>query len=171
MPARSDLNPGDIPALLPHLMLVDKVDDRFRYRLVGTAVEQSVGHDATGSFVGSYLSNTAPEVAASALAIYDRVFTTAHPNFSTGEFDTKSGTPYNMSLLVLPLSDDGTNVNMAVSSLVTRLYFDFWASEDWLQGLPVRVRYAIDVASSEVLERLCLGWERHCNSKEPQKNH
>ncbi len=27
MPARGDLNPGDIPTLLPHLILVDKVDD------------------------------------------------------------------------------------------------------------------------------------------------
>jgi hypothetical protein len=29
MPARSDINPADIPALLPYRMLVGKVDDRF----------------------------------------------------------------------------------------------------------------------------------------------
>jgi hypothetical protein len=98
MPARSDLNPGDIPALLPHLMLVDKVADCFRYRLIGTGVTREVGHDATGSFVGSYISTTAPEVSASAQAIYDHVFTTAHPNFSAGEFETKSGAPYSVSI-------------------------------------------------------------------------
>jgi hypothetical protein len=68
MPARRDLDPGDIPALLPYLMIVDKVDDGFRYRLVGTATAREIGHDPTGSIVGSY----ALECAAAARAIYER---------------------------------------------------------------------------------------------------
>ena len=78
MPARRDLDPGDIPALLPYLMIVDKVDDQFRYRLVGTATAREIGHDPTGSIVGSY----ALECAAAARAIYERVFTTARPTFT-----------------------------------------------------------------------------------------
>jgi hypothetical protein len=37
MPARRDLDPSDNPKLLPYLMIVDKVNGRFRWRLVGTA--------------------------------------------------------------------------------------------------------------------------------------
>jgi hypothetical protein len=48
-PARSDLDPADIPALLPYMMLVEKVDDHFRWRLVGTAAVREIGRDLTGS--------------------------------------------------------------------------------------------------------------------------
>jgi hypothetical protein len=56
MPARSDLNPGDIPKLLPYLMIIDKNDDRLRWRLVGTAAVREIGRDPTGSIVGSYIT-------------------------------------------------------------------------------------------------------------------
>jgi hypothetical protein len=162
MPARSDLDPGDIPALLPHLMIVDKVEDRFRYRLVGTAVVRDVGHDATGSLIGSYICSAAPESAASAQAIYERVFATARPAFATGGFKTTSGAPHNMSLLVLPLSGDGANVNMAVSTLASRFKLGVTASDDWLQGLPVKVSDVADVKDAADLEKRCLEWERNC---------
>jgi hypothetical protein len=42
-PARSDLDPADIPALLPYMMLVEKVDDQFRYRLLGAPSRGSLG--------------------------------------------------------------------------------------------------------------------------------
>jgi hypothetical protein len=60
MPARRDLDPCDIPKLLPYVMIVEKVDDRFRWRLVGTAVAQEAGRDLTGSIVGLY--DSTPEV-------------------------------------------------------------------------------------------------------------
>jgi hypothetical protein len=158
MPARRDLDPADIPALLPYMILVDKIDDQFRYRLVGTAVAQEFGHDATGSFVGSYL--TAPESAAAALVTYERAFITAYPVFATGEFKTMSGAIDNMSMLTLPLSDDGTNVNMAVSSLAACLNFDVTASTDWLKGARVKVHYVTDVHDVAELEKRCLEWGR-----------
>jgi hypothetical protein len=159
MPARRDLDPGDIPKLLPYLMIVDKIDGEFRWRLVGTAPVREIGRDPTGSFVGS---NSTPESAAAAQAVYERVFTTAHPIFVTGEFKVKSGEIINMSLLTLPLSDDGAHVNMAVSALVARFNFHFTASTGWLKGLPVKLGDVVDVAGLEDLEKLCLDWERHC---------
>src|SRR5260370_37561181 len=77
MPVRRDINPGDIPALLPYLMIVDKVDDRFRYRLVGIATAREIGHDPTGSLVGFY----GLEGAAAALEVYERTFASARPGF------------------------------------------------------------------------------------------
>jgi hypothetical protein len=158
MPARRDLDPGDIPALLPYLMIVDKVDDRYRYRLVGTATAREIGHDPTGSLVGSY----SLEGAAAAQAIYERAFASGHPVFATGEHKTNWGAIHNMSLLVLPLSDNGTNVNMAVSTLAARFNLGVTASDDWLQSQPIKLAGVRDVAGLEDLEKLCLDWERHC---------
>ena len=36
MPSRSDIDPADIPALLPYVSLVHKVGGEFRFRLVGS---------------------------------------------------------------------------------------------------------------------------------------
>jgi hypothetical protein len=165
MPARRDLDSADIPAVLPHLMIVDKVDGQVRWRLVGTTAVREIGRDPTGSIVG--------ESSAASRAIYERVFTTAHPIFATCEFKAKSGGIINMSLLTLPLSDDGANVNMAISTLVSCFnlegsastgWLDSTASTDWLKGQPVKLGDVVDVAGLEELEKLCLDWERHCGS-------
>jgi hypothetical protein len=53
MPARSDLDPIEIPDLLRHLILLDITHDplRFRVRLYGTGVAELRGHDLTGRFL------------------------------------------------------------------------------------------------------------------------
>ena len=47
MPGRQDIDPGDIPAMLPFVFLVDVVDegDDFRYRLVGTDIVRNTKMD------------------------------------------------------------------------------------------------------------------------------
>ena len=163
MPARSDINPADIPALLPYLMIVDKVDGLFRWRLVGSAAVREVGRDPTGSIVGSHASS--PEAAAAVLAVYERVFTTAHPVFATGEFKVMSGANHNFSLLVLPLSDDGADVNMVISTLIARFNFGVTPSTDWLKGAGVKARAVIGVNDAAELEKHCLDWERYCDDQ------
>jgi hypothetical protein len=159
MPARRDLSPGDIPALLPFLVIIGKADGQLRYRLVGTAVVQAAGYDATGSAVGSYL--VSPQDSVELRSIFERVFTTARPVFSAGEFIFKSGTHINMSLLILPLSDDGTTVNMTVSTFAAHFNASLLAKRGWLKGLPIKVCDVVDVGSAEELGRLCLEWEQH----------
>ena len=53
MPARADIDPGDLRRFLPHITLVDVVDDprRFVYRLVGTSEVELRGFDPTGKSV------------------------------------------------------------------------------------------------------------------------
>jgi hypothetical protein len=159
MPARSDLHLHDIPALVPYLTIVDQINGQFRYRLVGTAAVQQLGHDLTGSFVGSYVNT--PHSAAALRAIYERVFTSAHPIFATGEYNTKWGALLNISQLILPLSDDGTNVNMVAYTRVARFSFDVTTSIGWLKGAPIKVCDVVDVAAAADLEKRCLEWERH----------
>lgn len=76
----------------------------------------------------------------------------------------KSGADATMSLLVLPLSDDGTSVNMTISTLVPR--FDArLPSRGWLREMPVKVCDIIDVGSAEQLKMLCLDWEQWVSSR------
>jgi hypothetical protein len=50
MPARRDIDPVDMPKLLPYVMLVDVLAAPldFRYRLIGTEVRGIIKHDYTG---------------------------------------------------------------------------------------------------------------------------
>jgi hypothetical protein len=51
-PKRSELDiPVEIPDLLSHLMLVETVDDRLRYRLVGSAIWERYAMDLTGTWI------------------------------------------------------------------------------------------------------------------------
>jgi hypothetical protein len=156
MPARGDLDPAEIPLLLPHLLIVEKVADRLRYRLVGTAVVQEVGRDLTGDFVGFYVSE--PGRAARMREIYERAFTRLQPVFAAGMFNLKFGATHNMSLLVLPLSDDGTHVNMVIASHAVRFDPDLRASRGWLKGMAFKVDI-VEIDSTEDLKKLCYEWE------------
>jgi hypothetical protein len=54
-------------------------------------------------------------------AIYERVFTAARPIFTTGEYKAGSCAIHNVSRLMVPLSNDGTNVNMVVFTRIACL--------------------------------------------------
>jgi PAS domain len=53
MPLRSDIDPIDIPKLLPNIWLVDiePGTGRYRYRVVGTAVTRARNNDQTGGYL------------------------------------------------------------------------------------------------------------------------
>jgi hypothetical protein len=158
MPARRDLEPGDLRTLLPYLTLIDHPDGQFRYRLVGTAVSQELGRDMTGQSVGSYISP--PEYAAALMAIYERVFTTARPVFTTGEYRSATRAIHAISRLLLPLSEDGASVNMVVLTRISRFSRSVTAGVDWLKGAPGKVCDVVDVDRIEEVEALSREWER-----------
>lgn len=116
MPARSDIDPADIPKLLPHLLLAD-VDDQtsdVRFRLVGTELVESFG----GEFTGQHLSqldygNEAEAVAES----YARAINTGEPQFKISHFWTRDFRPRRIQQLLLPLSDDGEHVSMILAGV------------------------------------------------------
>jgi len=57
MPARKDIDPLDIPKLLPKLVLTDVLHEplRLRYRLIGTFVTDLAGRNATGRWLDEAL--------------------------------------------------------------------------------------------------------------------
>ena len=51
-PKRSELDiPMEVPKLLPNVMLIDCVDDRLRYRLVGSAMWERYRMELTGTWI------------------------------------------------------------------------------------------------------------------------
>jgi hypothetical protein len=167
MPARSDIDAADIPDLLPYIMIVEKAGDQFRYRLVGTAINRIVGYEATGVTVGSYLA--APEAAAEARAIFQRVYMDACPVFATGEFTFKSGLHLRLSLLTLPLSEDGSAVNMSISTLVARFPAGLTEKRGWLERQPAKVDDVLEVRDAAELERFCREWEQRCEPVDEER--
>lgn len=156
MPARSDINPGEIPALLAHLIIIDRVDDQFHYRLVA----EQFGRDLTGKYVGFYVSPA--KYIAALRAIYERVFTTGRPIFGMGEYRTKWETLYSASQLVLPLSDDGTNANMAICSRIACVSTGAKSGNDGPKAGQLKVTDVFDIEGAADLEKRCLDWERRC---------
>jgi hypothetical protein len=112
MPSRRDLDPIDIPRLLPHVMLVEvHGPGRYRYRLIGTANAQEHGLNATGRFLDEVLKG--PQYRDHVLGLYDECVRERRPVYSESLFlAAKSGaTERHTKVLFMPLSEDGTTVN------------------------------------------------------------
>src|SRR5690349_17666713 len=62
VPSRADIDPLDFPALLPNIMLLDRVaengHDRFRFRLSGTNIALHTGRELTGRYLDEVLPAT-----------------------------------------------------------------------------------------------------------------
>ena len=111
MPARRDLDPIEIPHLLPWVLLIDVLCDPldFRYRLIGTEVVAVSRRDFTG-FRFSELAGKGPES-----VLWDNCLTVVRtrapfsrrPPYIGPCDDVLSG-----QNLLMPLSSDGETVDM-----------------------------------------------------------
>jgi hypothetical protein len=117
-PARSDIEPEEIRALLAHVMLIDVIGRsprfRYRYRLVGTAFAVEYGQEITGKFVDEIDLSDRKEFI---FADYDGVVRTRAPSFSRWEFTKSDGRHMLCRRVLLPLSSDGDAVNMLFGAL------------------------------------------------------
>ena len=118
MPQRRDLDPVDIPRLLPHIMLVDVEHGRYRYRLIGTANAQEHGMNATGRYVDEAIKG--PEYRAHALRLYDETVRARRPVYSESLFLSPAGGAIerHTKALFMPLSEDGTAVTQVIVAQV-----------------------------------------------------
>ena len=125
MPSRADLDPVEIPDLLPHVTLVDVVPDdrRFVYRLVGTSEVDVRGRDPTGLSVAEAYFGPTPE---SAVQNYVTVAETKRPVFERTDFTSANGRFVDEEALFLPLSSDGIAVDMIF--VVARVKDNFLAT-------------------------------------------
>ncbi len=116
MPSRADLDPVEIPELLPYVLLVDTAEtlEDFRYRLVGTEVCTGFERDPTGArFADLARTEGFDEVYGG----YWRTFRERRPQHFHGPLDSADG-PIQFSRLTLPLSRDGDHVDMILGGIV-----------------------------------------------------
>ncbi|WP_368413414.1 PAS domain-containing protein [Dongia sp.] len=121
MPARADIDPGDLRRFLPHITLVDVVDDprRFVYRLVGTSEVELRGFDPTGKSVAdAYFASSAD----AALIQYEATRVGKVPRYVAEPFQVVDRFIGEEDLF-LPLSNDGITVNMIMVFSIARDLF------------------------------------------------
>ena len=111
MPARGDIDPTELKALLPHLILIDVVPDarRYVYRLVGTHEVEMRGGDPTGKTVkDAFYAESADHT----ISFLDHVTRTRAPALYRGTYQPSSTRTQTEDTIFLPLSNDGAAVNM-----------------------------------------------------------
>jgi hypothetical protein len=114
MPARQDIDPAEMPKLLPHVQLIELVADRFRYRLIGTALVEAFGREYTGLFVDELVDGARAQLVREACEmVRDR----RQPVFLRNRYVTAKTVDLTANRLYLPLSEDGSIVNMIFSAL------------------------------------------------------
>jgi len=121
MPARADLLPHELRRHLPFMMLTDVLRDdsrlRFRCRLVGTEICRAAGRDATGRYWDDLVPPAEYETVTQSLRT---VAASGEPRRLTGRLWQPSREWMGFESVDLPLSDDGSTVNM----IVTRAAYD-----------------------------------------------
>lgn len=113
MPRRADIDPTEIPKLLPDVMLVDVMPDgRYRYRLIGTENARAQGINATGR----YLDDVVPgdEYKAHVMALYSECVRERRPLYSECLFlaSQRQAPERHTKVLFMPLSENGESVNI-----------------------------------------------------------
>ena len=121
MPRRADIDPTEIPKLLPDVMLVDVLPEgRYRYRLIGTENTQAQGMNATGRYLDEVLPG--PEYKAHVIALYDECVGSGRPLYSECLFMApgRRAPERHTKVLFMPLAEHGEPINMV---FVVQVFF------------------------------------------------
>jgi hypothetical protein len=142
MPRRGDIDPTEIPKLLPDVMLVDVLSGgRYRYRLIGTGNTEAHGIDATGRYLDEVLPG--PEYRDHVLALYDECVGSRRPLYSECLFmSAQRPVPERRTkVLMMPLAEDGETVNI-VFVVQVFFYIDETTRERHLIDAPAHIEIA-----------------------------
>lgn len=111
-PSRADLDPVDIPRLLPYIYLIDVLGPkRFRFRLVGTSVVDHEGLDVTGLYVDELVYGGWNKLL---IDHYSQVVETGSASDYEGSVVVPHREFKRYRRRLFPLSADGETVNMIV---------------------------------------------------------
>ncbi len=113
LPARRDFDPLDMRECLGWLFVVqvEPEDDDFRYTLIGTEITAHVGRDNTGRRVGEVFGPAG-------LDLYRQVRDAQRPVRVWGVVDWLDKDHKSYETLLLPLADDGRNVDRFIGAMV-----------------------------------------------------
>lgn len=113
MPSRADFQPRETVRFLPLISLIDVIEGGgdYRFRLVGSAVEEMLQTSLTGSKLSEYPHRESAEIMR---RMYDIVVKEKSPAFQKSKMRHPDhlGTEY--AVLCLPFSDNDRDVNMII---------------------------------------------------------
>ena len=116
-PQRADIDPLDIPHLLPHVSLTEVLDGgaRFRIRLAGTKVEERFGGALTNRIVDEVIHGPYLDHVQGLLRTLVGDFA---PLYSESSFEPEQRHRLRVKRLMLPLSDNQQRVSMIFSGMI-----------------------------------------------------
>lgn len=119
-PRREDIDPTEIPALLPHVYLVDVIDGGrdFRFRLLGTHIVESVGLEFTGQLVSEFTRTHKGDRRG---RDYYRLIEHREPQHASGSLVSCGREHLQYEKVICPLSSDGEKIDMIFGGLFLRL--------------------------------------------------
>jgi hypothetical protein len=121
-PPKAAIDPAELRDLLPNILLIDVIGDppRFRARLFGSALVAAYGEEVTGKF-GEDVD--LDEVHDELMSFVERATAECKPQYLRTAFTKHDGRHLQYEQILLPLSEDGTKVNMLLSAYsVERAY-------------------------------------------------
>lgn len=114
LPSRAMIDPADIPALLPHVVIhgVRREPLDFVYRLVGTEVRRHMAEDRTGQWMSAIPDQSPPS------RIWDnlrQIVETGRPILNQTPYAGPHRDFLRMESVQLPLAADGVRVDMILA--------------------------------------------------------
>ncbi len=130
-PSRADIDPPvDLPQLLPNLLLLDRIDESFRVRLIGSEITRRGGRDDTGQIID--LKLLAAHGIPSLAGLLYRVIETRGPViYSIGRTDTAA---FGAIGIFLPLLDKTGAVEMILGGTFYELDKRHPMNDSWQPG-------------------------------------
>ena len=116
MPRRRDIDPTEIPRLLPNIQIAELVDGgkRIRYRLAGTAIVEAYGEELAGKYIDEIFSGERLRFVQNNYRI---LCTEKRPVLVCNRYHSKRDAPVICVRLFMPLSEDGETVNQCLTAL------------------------------------------------------
>ncbi|WP_162906738.1 PAS domain-containing protein [Algihabitans albus] len=114
LPRESEIDPTEIPQLLPDLIVYERIEpDHFRVRIVGQRVVMRIGVDPTGANIFEVFSE---RFKSNVMAAMNRVLDEPCAQLTTVRDRFPSGREGLVEVLRLPLADDKGQLRYIISS-------------------------------------------------------
>lgn len=113
MPRRSDIDPADIPTLLPNILITEMLEEgtRYRYRLAGSAVTEAFGRSLTGRYVDEIMTGLYRDFI---MRIYRDIYLDRRCIFSESRYTNGVKPGLSTKRLFMPLSSDDRVVDQVL---------------------------------------------------------
>jgi hypothetical protein len=116
MPGRQDIDPTEIPRLLPNLQITELADNgsRIRYRLAGTAIVDAYGAELRGKYIDEVF---AAERLHSIEENYRVICREKRPLLVCNRYLSALDTELVCARLIMPLSDDDVTIHQFITAI------------------------------------------------------